>query len=673
MVSLAEPIPEIEEFSWCLRSIGNTRRRTMAQFAVQEITLPSGPYEGQKFNLDRQPYVRHLYYEIDSGRWVEMVTLGPSQTGKSLTCFVIPTLYHLFECAETVVCGVPSLDMSGDKWREDLLPVIQRTRYRELLPEVGGGSRGGNPTAIKFKNGATLRFMTGGGDDKSRAGFTARVLVVTETDGFDEQGETSRESTKIKQLEARTRAFGRRRRIYKECTVSTETGHIWTKYKSGTESRLALPCPHCREFVTPEREHFTGWETAESVQEAAEKGRIFCPSCGEGWSDDQRLVANRNAILLHKGQKATKDGEILGEPPNTETFGFRWTATNNMLWSQEEIAKEEWEKSREVDSDAAELEMRQFVWTLPAQPSAKELAEITVNQLMARALKGANRGVVPAHSMALTVGVDLGLRTAHWVAIAWNREGGGVVIDYSEHPIPSQSMGVEVAIVHALRELRDTFEAGWAHEQGGALWKPDQVWVDLGYYDSSVFQFVRESGSLKDNRYRGAKGFGMKDGRVTHYLRPAAKTAKIHHIGEEYHFAMEEEAGEYRIDVNADHWKSFLHGRLSVPVRSPDALQFYEAAAPKEHFEIAKQFTVEAQIEEYLPGKGFVKKWTNKHKRANHYFDAAYNACAAGHFCGVRLIEVEKPAAPVVATETKESRARLTTPDGRPFFVLERE
>ena len=44
-----------------------------------------------------------------------------------------------------------------------------------------------------MSNGATLKFMSGGGGDKSRAGFTARVLVVTETDGMDTPGHPGRE------------------------------------------------------------------------------------------------------------------------------------------------------------------------------------------------------------------------------------------------------------------------------------------------------------------------------------------------------------------------------------------------------------------------------------------------------------------------------------------------
>jgi hypothetical protein len=89
---------------------------------------------------------------------------------------------------ETVICGLPDMDMASDKWNMDILPVLEQSRYRDLMPQRGGGSRGGKVESVKFTNGATLKFMSGGGSDKSRAGFTSRVVVVTETDGMDQPG-----------------------------------------------------------------------------------------------------------------------------------------------------------------------------------------------------------------------------------------------------------------------------------------------------------------------------------------------------------------------------------------------------------------------------------------------------------------------------------------------------
>jgi len=143
----------------------------MHAFAEQEVVIPDGPFAGRRFRCGRQPYTGLWFDQLDSGRWGRCVATGSTQSGKTLACFIVPILYHLFEVGETVICGLPDMDMAADKWRLDLLPVIEQSRFKGLLPKTGGGSRGARVVAtIRFGNGAVLKFMSGGGGDKSRAG-----------------------------------------------------------------------------------------------------------------------------------------------------------------------------------------------------------------------------------------------------------------------------------------------------------------------------------------------------------------------------------------------------------------------------------------------------------------------------------------------------------------------
>lgn len=59
-------------------------------------------------------------------------------------------------------------------------------------------------------------------------------------------------------------------------------------------------------------------------------------------------------------------------------------------------------------------------------------------------------------------------------------------------------------------------------------------------------------------------------------------------------------------------------------------------ANPQEHLALTKHLTAETKTEEFVAGKGVVVKW-ERLRRQNHWFDALYNYCAAGHYCGVRL------------------------------------
>ncbi|MEO8269622.1 MAG: terminase gpA endonuclease subunit [Aureliella sp.] len=90
-------------------------------------------------------------------------------------------------------------------------------------------------------------------------------------------------------------------------------------------------------------------------------------------------------------------------------------------------------------------------------------------------------------------------------------------------------------------------------------------------------------------------------------------------------------------EVNADHWKTWVHQRLTSPVNKPGAMTFYQAS-PQDHFALAKHLTAEVKTEEFVSGKGVVAKW-ERNRRQNHWFDALYNACAAGNYLSARLVK----------------------------------
>jgi len=665
VISVVEqrPTPTREELLWAARNIRVPRLRSMREFAEQEIILPKGPCEGLHFRCDRQPWTKLWFDAIDSGLWPERVLTGPSQSGKSLCGYVIPALYHLFEVQETVILGIPDLDMANDKWTEDIQPVIERSAYRELLPKSGLGSKGGKFKTIRFLNGRSLRFMSGKGDDKSRASYTSRVLIITETDGMDESSGTSREANKIKQMEARTRAYGDRRCIYKECTLSTEEGHTYSKISEGTDSRIVLPCPHCRNWVTPEREHLQGWQSAETEVQAGQESYFYCPKCGAQWSEGDRMQANAGARLLHKGQTITKSGKVKGKLPPTYTLGLRYSAVNNLFVSAGNIGRDEWRAAREANEDDAEKELLQFIWAKPYRPPTMDLSALDAKLIIKR-LGGEGRGVVPANSKWLSVGVDLGKYLAHWVAIAWRSGASGQVIDYGRFEVPSSELGEEVALLTALRQFRDEVcEQGWQGENGIII--PHLVGVDSGWQgphsDSDpVYQFCNEN----PGRYRPIKGFGTGQYAGSHYRSPKKHSKEVKWIGDNYHLSRVSKNGQVVLlmEINADHWKTYLHTRLSTPIDQPGALVLFNTAKPVEHMSFARHLTAERKVEEYQPGKGVVVKWVRE-KQANHWLDCSYIACAMGHLCGVRVTGMQ---------ESPPAKQKRTLPSGRPERAIRR-
>ena len=643
----------------------------MREFAEQEIVLPpTGPYRNLKFRCDRQPYAGLFFDEIDRGGWGVINATGPSQSGKTLTCTIIPLLYHLFERQETVIFGLPDKDMANDKWTKDILPVLMRTRYRELLPERGEGSRGGKVVdSIEFRNGATLKFMSAGGDDKERSHFTARVLVITELNAFGKSGESSEESTKYEQLRARVLAFDDQAIIYQECTETIETGLVHVHYQLGTASRIVSPCPHCGHFVAPDREQLIGWQDAIDEYTARERAVFICPreECGHIITDDERRQMLSQARLVHRDQEILPDGTIVGDAPRTSTLGFRWGGFDNLLRKTGSLAVEEWKGARDPNKEAAERKLCQFQWGRPYKSDSEEAVLLRANEITARLGKW-SRGVVPRETIALTTGIDLHKRFGQWMTIAWLHQFGGHIVDYGDFPIAGDRFGPDQAIESALRtEQKGFLSTGWVVEDTGRQRCADLHLIDIGYFQDAVFRFLHSLPDELRPHYRAAKCYGAGKFRAERYTKPKSKSNTVLAIGEMFHLADYASDGVVVFEMSADYWKSFFHNRLATALvnnaGTPGAISLF-SASPRVHDELADHLTAERKFYEFVEGDGYIERW-ERVRRKNHLLDCASMATAGANWCGLRFT----PPAPPPREEPVEL---LTLPDGRPFCVLDR-
>jgi len=513
--------------------------------------------------------------------------------------------------------------------------------------------------------------MSAGGGDEKRSSYTARVICMTEVDKMDTAGETSREADPVRQMMARAKSVDLDQRIvWKECTTSVESGRIWQDFTAGTASRIVCRCPHCRGWVTPEREHFRGHEQAENQLQAERLGRFHCPDCGDPLTADQRVAMNHAGRLLHRGQEIDSEGAVLGPLPETRTFGFRWNAFNNLFWSPAAIAADEYAAAHADDEEEAEKEALQFNWVRPYHPPQWDSTPLEIETLIRRQAP-LRKGFVPVDAEYMTVGLDPGKRVGWWIVIAWLPDGSGHVVDYGTIEIPSDSLGVEPAIAAALRDFRDDLVMqGWAQPDGQTR-LPDQVWIDASYMGEVVYGFCREAGP----RFRPALGLGTGQHYQRRYSAPKTTGSIVKFLGEGFHIIYVKKARTFAIEVDADHWKSRLHERLAQPADQAGGIRFFFSTDRNEHRSLAKHFTAERQVEEFIPGRGTVTRWVRE-SRKNHWFDAGYNACAAAHLVGVRVVKTDRPTAAARQTSTATKprpRRGLTTPDGRPFLVTERD
>lgn len=616
--------------------------RSLRKWIEDEVYIADGPFEGFRYAWDRQPVHRLIVDEIDSGNWSEMFFTGPSQSGKTLIAFCYPMLYHLTETGESLVMGVPEARMADDKYKIDLLPPMKASpNLEKLIPVQGPGSQGGVVRdTITFRNDSKLKIMTRSGSDQSKAGFTSRVVVVTEAAGFSKTSEASREANPLKQLQARQRAYDASdRRLYVEGTVTIEEDLPWSAQSDSSRSRIVSQCPWCAEWVLPEREHLRGYADAKSSGEAGRLAYWVCPDC-EGEIDDamrRKMVAKSK--IVHGDQEVDRDGNVAGELPDTNRLFIRYTAWHNMFVSTQTLGQEEWRAAQideeDPDWEDSEKERCQFVWVTPYKPKLIERAPLQLDRIIKRRDKVFSRGRVPDDTTHLTCGVDIGMHLAWYVVLAGRANGSTHYVDYGPLDVPSRDFDVDVAIYKTLADLAATLEAGYQFQQ--SVLSPSQVWIDAGYEANAVFEFCRMAGKKAKRsrrKYKYIPVFGRGTGQLmTIYQAPTKKQRGIVEMGRNWHMSLHNAQKCMQIFTNSDFWKGQIHHAFYLDDDKPGASTLFQAPQVQ-HKQLARHIINEQRSIEFVPGKGEVVKWEKK--GANHLLDAAQYARAALERAGFR-------------------------------------
>ena len=527
--------------------------RTLAQFAEEEIVLPrdGGPFEGQMFRVDRQPFARLLWDELDSRQWAEAFVFGCIQSGKTLLAFVIPLVYMVVELHKGPIAAIPDGSMIADKWSVDIEPVFQANdSLQKLLPEKGPGSKGGTPKSfVKLRNGLPLKFITKGGSDQSKAGYTAPFIVLTEAAGWSEGTETSKESSPLDQVRGRQMSASKydddgninaQSMLVVEGTVTDDEDLPLSEWPLTTQSRIACPCPHCKKHVTPEREHLRGWKDAPSENQAAKKSHFVCPACEKKLTEKQRRTMNEKAVLLHAGQQV-KRGKVHGPAPEVSKLGFRWNAFNNLFLKASDYGTKEWTAAQFEEGspkwENAEKALCQQAWAIGYTP--KNVARTRLNQKAVRNRKSKLPDrMVPANCDYLVTGIDVGKWVCWFVTLAFCSDGTIHVVahDGVDTSILNKDKVTKhhenIAIANCLAEMFDAAKVGYVFEDGGVK-HPDLVLPDTGYRPEAVFSALRE---FDPKRFMGVRGRGktvwFEDKNDGEYRAPAKLSQTIREISD---------------------------------------------------------------------------------------------------------------------------------------------
>jgi hypothetical protein len=371
---------------------------THAQVA-SSIRLPDGPRQGERYDWQDDPVHREVIRALDEP-WDSVVGVGAVQTGKSLSLILVPTLRQVVYQRRAAVYSQPTAPKLFEAWTGKLQPSIVGAGCGPWLPQAGQGSKGGQmPRFVVFREPVSgsragmLYLIPGGGRNESaQAAVTAPTVLVDEVDSFQS-------AHRVTLVGKRADAFGAQARRVYTSTVKADgdpeadgdegKSIILSMYRESTRSRLWHPCPHCGVFQPLE------WEAvsydAESEMTAAESVRIACPHCAACWTEDDRQVAIRGAVLVHHTQTVGSGGEIIGAPPPTRRWGLLWTSLDSTLRDLPTLAIEHWRATQALNRGEHGL-MRSFVRDQLCRPYRYDVDEslkrLDLATLTARSAQG---------------------------------------------------------------------------------------------------------------------------------------------------------------------------------------------------------------------------------------------------------------------------------------------
>jgi hypothetical protein len=237
--------------------------------------------------------------------------------------------------------------------------------------------------------------------------------------------------------------------------------------------------------------------------------------------------------------------------------------------------------------------------------------------------------ILPEDTTHLAIGIDIGMRKGHYVALAGRACGRIHLPAYGEFDIDGDKMDTDLAIQIALEGFWESFASVgmMVHGTQGDAIVPGSVMVDANYKTKGVFAAWSKI-SKRQRSHPLLPVFGRGSSQMFKaYSHPKKRGAGVMMIGDQWNLA------RYRNDdgvrgycgfLNVDHWKDEFHRHIAVPMDSIGGLTLY-AAPSRDHLKITQHWAGEVRKEEFKPGKGKKIVWDRK-TRQQHWFDASIYA-----------------------------------------------
>lgn len=449
----------------------------VSQWAEEKRVLTSKEAsEAGKFRISRTPYVREPMDKLScSDPTNEIVLMWASQLGKTEIGNNF-TGYGADYDPGAMLIVMPSLGLAKRHSKQRLQAMISSTPcLNEVFPD--SGRRDSSNTVLeKTSTHGAMIILAGAEAASGLASTPIKRLMLDEIDRFPDDVE--KEGDPIELAEARTRTFGRKKKILKTSTpVLEENSKIVMAYEKSSKGQFHVPCPHCKQkqvlvFSGKDNKYGLVWDKDEP-----ETAQYVCKNCGAFIEERHKtwMLGNGEWVHLH---------------PERKIKGYHLTSLYSphgmMSWA--EIAE------KFIETKKNPMKLKTFVNTILAEPYS-EKGEAPDYENLYRNREKYTIGTVPKEALFITAGVDIQKDRIEVLYQGWGAEAQRWAIDYDVLTGDTTQPEVWDALTKALDQQ-------FLHELGGTMGVSKYA-VDTGYNTQMVYNWLR---AQDQSRAMGVKG-----------------------------------------------------------------------------------------------------------------------------------------------------------------------
>ncbi|WP_051261597.1 terminase gpA endonuclease subunit [Desulfovibrio inopinatus] len=486
----------------------------------------------------------------------------------------------------------PDRDMCGENFKDRILPMIQASP--RLSTFLVGSSDDVSSKRIKLRHTAIYGAWSG---SASRLGNKPiRYLVLDEIDKYQQN---KNEASSLVLAEKRTTTYKHERKIWKISTPTVESGPIWVALT--TEAQRVFDyyvrCPDCGRSVLMDfdRVRWPGGGEADPERVYSERlAEYHCQECGSVWDDFQR----DKAVRLGEWRDRASGMELFSclKTAKPVKIGFHLPAWVSPFVSLSDCARAFLKGLKSLDA------LKEYCTQYAAKPWKVVHKERAEDDIL-RFRSDVPENVVPSGAVALTAGIDTQDHGFYYLIMAWC--GVGEVLE---------PRVIRYGFVEAYKALETSvLDGAYRNTESEDFYVNQACWDAMGHRTKEVYDWCI------------ARGGGVVPIKGEQRLARPWQVSRIEHYPDGR--PIPGGLGLYRLHTTF--FKDALARKLEMNPGDPGCIRLH--AGTETGF--ARQWCVEFRNDNGV--------WECPEGKANHYWDCAVYAMAAGD-----IIDVERMYSP---------------------------